>query len=81
MNRINGLAYTIKWEGHARIINSHRMVYGWHIETPPRENAFLGLSALERIFPKAVFTLHRTRIKKNDCLMPIKTKKGNWMWA
>lgn len=81
MNRIRGLAYVIKHEGKERTINGYRMVYGHYLSNTPRENVFLGLSHLEKDFPEASFTFHKTWIKKDDCLMPIKNKKGNWMWT
>jgi len=72
MNRIRGKAYVIKYKGKARVINDNRLVYGYDIGNTPRENAERGYILLCHEYPKDKdhFTIHETRIKAGDILVP-----------
>lgn len=83
MNKTGSTAWTIKYKGQARKTNGRRMVYGHWLSHKPRENVGLGINELSRLFPqdKNAFTIHKTRIKRGDCLMPIRNKADALMWA
>jgi len=82
--KTGSLACVIKYEGHERTINGHRMVYVQGAHCTRHEAAQYGLNELLQTFGQEelkYFSIHGTRVKAEDQIMPIQYKDNSWMWA